>query len=266
MATICCSVTEAGEETLRRKATPKAHTASVPLPGRDRVRTGASVSASPKTPRTDTFRVGLTGASVQFDPALAYITTAWELEYATCAKLVNYPDTPWAERRRRASARRSQRRCRRSRPTGGRTRSRSATTSILPTGERVRHRSEHEVHLRANAQPDMASPAQQFFGNIVGATEYMQRAGNRDHRHRRKRRHADDQIDPAPGGVPHVSRDAVHLCGADRPPARRASGADPLGRPLLHLGQRHRPADDREPESELPRGRDRNASTRSSTT
>ena len=60
--------------------------------------TGASVSASPKTPRTDTFRVGTTGASVQFDPALAYITTAWEVEYATCAKLINYPDTPWDER------------------------------------------------------------------------------------------------------------------------------------------------------------------------
>ena len=40
----------------------------------------------------------MTGASVQFDPALAYITTAWEVEYATCAKLINYPDTPWDER------------------------------------------------------------------------------------------------------------------------------------------------------------------------
>ena len=34
---------------------------------------------------------------MQVDPALAYITTAWEFEYMTCAKLVNYPDTPWGE-------------------------------------------------------------------------------------------------------------------------------------------------------------------------
>jgi len=36
--------------------------------------------------------VGMTGASVQVDPQLAYITTAWWLEYATAAKLYNYPD------------------------------------------------------------------------------------------------------------------------------------------------------------------------------
>jgi len=38
------------------------------------------------------FLVGTTGASVQVDPQLAYITTAWWLEYATAAKLYNYPD------------------------------------------------------------------------------------------------------------------------------------------------------------------------------
>jgi peptide/nickel transport system substrate-binding protein len=38
------------------------------------------------------FRVGMTGASVQIDPQLAYVSTAWWLEYATAAKLFNYPD------------------------------------------------------------------------------------------------------------------------------------------------------------------------------
>ena len=37
-------------------------------------------------------QVGTTGASVQLDPQAAYITTAWWLEYATAAKLYNYPD------------------------------------------------------------------------------------------------------------------------------------------------------------------------------
>ena len=36
------------------------------------------------------FEVGTTGASVQIDPQLAYVTTAWSLEYATAAKLYNY--------------------------------------------------------------------------------------------------------------------------------------------------------------------------------
>jgi ABC-type oligopeptide transport system substrate-binding subunit len=38
------------------------------------------------------FRVGYAGASVQIDPQLAYVTTAWSLEYATAAKLYDYPD------------------------------------------------------------------------------------------------------------------------------------------------------------------------------
>jgi ABC-type oligopeptide transport system substrate-binding subunit len=38
------------------------------------------------------FRVGFSGASVQVDPQIAYVTTAWWMEYATAAKLVNYQD------------------------------------------------------------------------------------------------------------------------------------------------------------------------------
>jgi len=40
------------------------------------------------------FKVGTTptGASLQVDPQLAYTTTTWWLEYATAAKLYNYPD------------------------------------------------------------------------------------------------------------------------------------------------------------------------------
>jgi ABC-type oligopeptide transport system substrate-binding subunit len=39
-----------------------------------------------------TFRYGTTQASVQLDPQLAYVSTAWWLEYATALKLVNWPD------------------------------------------------------------------------------------------------------------------------------------------------------------------------------
>ena len=38
------------------------------------------------------WRYGNVGASVQVDQQLAYVTTAWSMEYATAAKLYNYPD------------------------------------------------------------------------------------------------------------------------------------------------------------------------------
>ena len=40
------------------------------------------------------WRFGTTGSSIQVDPQVAYVTTAWWLEYATAAKLYNYPDRP----------------------------------------------------------------------------------------------------------------------------------------------------------------------------
>src|SRR5262245_49547653 len=52
----------------------------------------AQLAAAASEKQGGIFRVGTTGASVQVDPQLAYITTAWWLEYATAAKLFNYPD------------------------------------------------------------------------------------------------------------------------------------------------------------------------------
>ena len=40
------------------------------------------------------FKAGFVGASPQIDPQLSWITTGWWLEYATAAKLYNYPDRP----------------------------------------------------------------------------------------------------------------------------------------------------------------------------
>jgi peptide/nickel transport system substrate-binding protein len=47
---------------------------------------------SPALKKGGIWRYGTTGASVQVDPQIAYVTTAWWLEYATAAKLYNYPD------------------------------------------------------------------------------------------------------------------------------------------------------------------------------
>src|SRR6266540_1095234 len=48
--------------------------------------TGRSSSTS------GTLRIGLTGNLDSVDPAIAFGTTSWQLEYVTCAKLVNYRD------------------------------------------------------------------------------------------------------------------------------------------------------------------------------
>ena len=43
-------------------------------------------------PSAGIFRVGMTGASIQIDPQLSYVSTGWWLEYATAAKLYNWSD------------------------------------------------------------------------------------------------------------------------------------------------------------------------------
>ena len=52
----------------------------------------ASTSSGKALKKGGIFRYGLVGASTQVDPQLAYVTTAWSIEYATAAKLYNYPD------------------------------------------------------------------------------------------------------------------------------------------------------------------------------
>jgi len=134
----------------------------------------ASVSASPKAPRTDTFRVGTTGASVQVDPATAYITTAWEFEYATCAKLINYPDVPWDEH----DAARLRPEIAAGMPTIS-TDQKTYTFQIRddfqfspPDNSFVTAQSMKYTFERT-LNHDMASPGGQFYTNIVGAQAYM---------------------------------------------------------------------------------------------
>src|SRR6476469_10710155 len=50
-------------------------------------------SATANTAKTGgTLNVDLTTDVDYTDPALSYLSTGWELEYATCLKLMNYPD------------------------------------------------------------------------------------------------------------------------------------------------------------------------------
>ena len=55
--------------------------------------TGAKNSSAAKA--GGTLRVNLSATDVDFvDPALSYFVPGWQIEYSTCAKLLNYPDAP----------------------------------------------------------------------------------------------------------------------------------------------------------------------------
>jgi peptide/nickel transport system substrate-binding protein len=124
-------------------------------------------------PPPDTLVIGTTGASWQDDPALAYLTSSWELEYATCAKLVNYPDTPWNDhdaallRPEIAAAM----------PTISADQ-RTYTFQIRndyafsPPATGVVTAASMKYTFERTLSHEMASPAHQFFTNIVGEVEY----------------------------------------------------------------------------------------------
>jgi ABC-type transport system substrate-binding protein len=131
-----------------------------------------SVSAStPESPREGVFRIDTTAASWQTDPALSYITYGWQLEYATCAKLLNYPEAPYPQGSRLepeiAAAM----------PTIS-SDQRTYTFQIRddyafsPPASGVVTAQSMKWTFERVADLDMASPGYQFMTNIVGAEEY----------------------------------------------------------------------------------------------
>jgi peptide/nickel transport system substrate-binding protein len=54
----------------------------------------SAVAAQYKPPNV--LRINLQDTLDSVDPAFAFQVASWQLEYATCAKLMNYPDGPWA--------------------------------------------------------------------------------------------------------------------------------------------------------------------------
>src|SRR2546423_155322 len=52
----------------------------------------AGAATAQNTRTGGTLNVDLTTDVDYTDPALSYLSTGWELEYATCLKLMNYPD------------------------------------------------------------------------------------------------------------------------------------------------------------------------------
>src|ERR671936_3050405 len=53
-------------------------------------------AAAPQHKAPEILWVNLQDKLDSVDPAVAYAVISWQLEFATCAKLVNYPDRPWS--------------------------------------------------------------------------------------------------------------------------------------------------------------------------
>src|SRR3954453_17406982 len=128
---------------------------------------GAASAQSNKASAGGTLVVDLTTDVDYTDPALSYLPTGWELEYATCLKLVNYPDAngPRASQLIPEAA------------AGFPKVSNSGKTydfTVNPTwtkfsnGERVTPAS-FKAAFDRNADPKMQSPSGAFMSDVVGA-------------------------------------------------------------------------------------------------
>jgi ABC-type transport system substrate-binding protein len=106
------------------------------------------------------------------DPALAYYTISWQIERATCARLLNYPDEP-GEAGRRLVPEVAQ-----AMPTvssNGLTYTFDLRTDYFfspPSNAQVTP-GHFKWALERLLLPQMASPGQAFFGDIVGATDML---------------------------------------------------------------------------------------------
>src|SRR4029079_17885607 len=100
--------------------------------------------------------------------------TGWELEYATCAKLYNYPDSPWDDHE--ATLLRPE--IAAGMPTisaDGRTYTIQIRNdyAFSPPASGVVTAQSMKYTLKRSLTPALAGRGGQFYTNIVGATEYM---------------------------------------------------------------------------------------------
>jgi ABC-type transport system substrate-binding protein len=123
-------------------------------------------------PPTNVLQVDLATDIDFVDPALAYYTPAWSIEFATCAKLVNHPDRPAPAGSRLVPE------IAQAMPTvspDGRTYTFHVRDDFFfspPSNERVTA-AHFKFTLERILRPQMASPAQPFFEDIVGAKDII---------------------------------------------------------------------------------------------
>lgn len=138
--------------------------------GGDGAKKSSMTTATPH--KGGTLRVNLQSDTDYADPALAYYQVSWQYEYATCAKLLNYPDRPAPEGsqlRPEVAA-------------GFPTVSKDGTTYTFriregfqfspPSNEQVTAET-FKYLIERDLNPKMSSPAVAFAQDIVGAQEYL---------------------------------------------------------------------------------------------
>jgi ABC-type oligopeptide transport system substrate-binding subunit len=135
--------------------------------------TAGSTSASSPTASSGaaqkggTFRVSLNTDIDYVDPALAYYTVSWSIEYATCSMLMNYPDAP-APRGSRLTPEVAAGFPQISK--NGKTYTFTLKkTYKFSNGSKVTA-ANYAAAINRNLNPKMASPAQPFIEDIVGAS------------------------------------------------------------------------------------------------
>jgi peptide/nickel transport system substrate-binding protein len=113
-----------------------------------------------------TLRVSLNTDLDYVDPALAYYTVSWSIEYATCSNLMNYPDAP-APRGSRLVPEVAQ---------GSPVISKNGKTYTFTLKKTYRFSNgakitaaSYAAAINRNLNPKMASPAQPFIEDILGA-------------------------------------------------------------------------------------------------
>jgi ABC-type oligopeptide transport system substrate-binding subunit len=126
----------------------------------------ASQAKSGSAQKGGTFRVSLNTDLDYVDPALAYYTVSWSIEYATCSNLLNYPDAP-APRGSRLAPEVAQ---------GFPVISKNGRTYTFNLKKTYRFSSgakitaaNYAAAINRNLNPKMASPAQPFIEDILGA-------------------------------------------------------------------------------------------------
>lgn len=134
-------------------------------------------AAAADEPQPTTLRVELTADIDYVDPALAFYVPTWTIMYATCAKLVNYPDAAAPE------GGRLQPEVARAMPTvsaDGRTYTFQLRDDFVfspPSNERLTA-AHFKWAIDRALNRLMNSPAQPYFGDIVGAAEVISGAAS----------------------------------------------------------------------------------------
>ena len=128
----------------------------------------SSAAAKSGAKQGGTLRVDLFTDVDYTDPALDYLSTGWEIEYSTCLKLVNYPDSSGPKGSQLAPEAAT------GFPkvsNGGKTYTFTVNvpfTKFAPSGQAVTAAS-FKAAFDRNADPKMQSPATAFMDDVVGA-------------------------------------------------------------------------------------------------